>query len=188
MSLKFLWPGSAPAPEMTPSASDLVARDAGAKASQLMIPRQLTQAPLIFSAPLSAGDHTRLFDKAIHIFEDQCQHASSLETRARYKPTAETLGQYRAILQAWSQAIEQCARKDLSEPDFAEIENAVLFSDCLDSQIINALRKFPAVWHMAMLSDVRASLPDLTAELEAQADQSELTMWEAKEAYLQSQD
>ena len=89
LGLKFLWPGSMPPQERLPTLADIATRDAGAKASQLLVPAGLKTTTLFYESPLTEEEHEAVLTKAFHIFEDEATFVGSSETRAHLRPTNE---------------------------------------------------------------------------------------------------
>ena len=58
---------------------------------------------------------------------------------------------YREVIQHWFLSIEEAAKADLTPKDYNELRNAVLYGDAMDKQILDATKRFPQVWHIAMI-------------------------------------
>ena len=134
-----------------PTLADIATRDAGAKASQLLVPAGLKTTTLFYESPLTEAEHEAVLTKAFHVFEDEAAFVGSSEARARLRPTNETWMGYREVIQHWFLSIEEAAKADLTPKDYNELRNAVLYGDAMDKQILDATKRFPQVWHIAMI-------------------------------------
>jgi hypothetical protein len=189
LASKAIWPGSPPPTEHCPSDSALTAARASLQFSKNMVPKQLSFQQLDHVSPLSVAEHEALLCKAMTIFEDECFHLSDLALRSKLRPDVAQYHDYRLVCVHWIRSIETCARADLSEADFKEVMKAVCFGDALDSQVKAVMvPQFPIIFHMAMLPDLKASMPEdahpcqesLIADAEKQVWLAKLAEFETK--------
>jgi hypothetical protein len=178
---KHIWPGSTPNPVMLPTPGQLQINLASQKSSDMMVPSRLTTAMLYYEAELTTEMHESLVNKVLHLFEDEALHIADPSRRVRFRPSVETLDGCRLVIQHWYQSIKECAQQDLSPEDFKELEDAVLYGDAMDGQIIKALERFPLRWNMAMLPDLKRGMPDeVLLDSETILEKTEQDLWNAK--------
>ena len=182
LASKFIWPGSSPPPEYQPSEAMEAARRANAKFAMGMVPKALKSMPLDYESPLTIAEHECLIQKAIHIFEDECLHLADMSHRTKVRPDVLQFCEYRFICSQWLRTIQPRAQADLSPQDLVEVTNAVGFGDALDVQIRSCLiPQYPCLFHMAMLPDLKASMPeDAIPSEESLIEEAEKQVWLAK--------
>ena len=87
---------------------------------------------------------------------------------------------YREVIQHWFLSIEEAAKADLTPKDYDELRNAVLYGDAMDRQILDAVKRFPQVWHIAMIPDVRAGLAPEDDDPMEVVGRADMAVWECK--------
>ena len=93
---------------------------------------------------------------------------SNEQDRIKHRADGQKWAQFRAVIVHWDQSIKKACLEDLPD-DFEEMEKAVLYGDALDDQILGVLKRFPPMFNVGMLPDIRAEFdlcPKDTAERE----------------------
>ncbi|CAK9054489.1 unnamed protein product [Durusdinium trenchii] len=127
---------------------------------------------------LTPEDHEALVMKIVSVYE------SDLETKGELaKLTMDQLWSYRMVVQAWRQTVIHCARADLGERSFREVQSAIESGDALDQQLCNCLKSFPLEFGLTMLPDVKcmtaaSEMPD--AEVNDVIEMAERDEWTSK--------
>lgn len=125
---------------------------------------------------LTPEDHEALVMKIVSVYE------SDLETKGELaKLTMDQLWSYRMVVQAWRQTVIHCARADLGERSFREVQSAIESGDALDQQLCNCLKSFPLEFGLTMLPDVKcmtaaSEMPD--AEVNDVIEMAERDEWQ----------
>jgi len=166
LALSFLWPSSLPDPESLPCETSALARDVAAKCSQSVGSVKFTMRPLAYEEVLTVEQHRMILEKAFSIFEDEALTSENLSARARLRPKTADWIVYRTVIQHWTQTIRHCCRADLSVADFEEMEKAVLYGDAMDAQIVAVLKRWPKVFHVGMIPDIKTELSQTTSSVD----------------------
>ena len=95
-----------------------------------------------------------MFTKLIKVYESEIEGLDSHEAKVKCRPDQEGYLTCRKIIQFWRQAIEPCARKDLSKEDYDVFKRMVLTSQHLDKEIASLIERVPKYFHMGLMPSV----------------------------------
>lgn len=189
LQLKWLYPGSKIPKEHMPTEAELATRDAVAETSLRLIPESSARQEVRFDVTLSAEDFHLMFTKLIQVYESDIEGLDSHEAKVKCRPDQEGFLMCRKIIQFWSQAIEPCARKDLSKEDYDVFKRMVLTSSGLDKEIASLFDRVPKYFHMGLMPSVAGEDGediDVTAgRVTAAQGKAEVALFEVFEAELQ---
>ena len=134
-----------------PQRDDSVSQDVAALRPSDFVPKGAAFAPVHHNAPLSESQFAMMLRKAIKIFEGDTNHLERPDLKAKCKPKEDTWMQYRDIVQMWDLTVHDVAQKDLSESDFAMLQDAILTTRSLDAEVVALLARRPNTFHMGLL-------------------------------------
>ena len=129
---------------------------------------------------MTPGEHDALITKMIGIFEG----SFSADGEAPPRLTLEQAWTSRFVICHWKRSIEPCALADLQPKEIEILSNAICHGDCMDDQVVSALKVWPLHFVMTLLPDV-TSLADGVAEDESHEtllERAQVQEWEAKVA------
>ena len=129
---------------------------------------------------MTPGEHDALITKIIGIFEG----SFSADGEAPPRLTLEQAWTSRFVICHWKRSIEPCALADLQPKEIEILSNAICHGDCMDDQVVSALKVWPLHFVMTLLPDV-TSLADGVAEDESHEtllERAQVQEWEAKVA------
>jgi hypothetical protein len=189
LQLKWLYPGSKIPKEHMPTEAELATRDAVAEISLRLIPESSAREEVRFDVALSAEDFHLMFTKLIKVYESDIEGLDSHEAKIKCRPDQEGFLMCRKIIQFWSQAIEPCARKDLSKEDYELFKKMVLTTQGLDKEIAAVIDRVPKFFHMGLMPSVAGEdaeeLVMTGGRVTAAQGKAEVALFEVFEAELQ---
>ena len=180
LGLDFIWPKSFPPAACLPDEATLVARDASSQANRDRVPNGVTVKPMFYEELLTPKQHELIVLKLLSCFEDSALHLTDRNQWLALKPKPEQWAAARQVIQHWDMSIRACCKADLPEPEFTELEKAILFGDAMDAQILNIIKRYPKTFHIGMIPDMRTSFTEAEVD-DAVVEQieAEHAKWEA---------
>ena len=129
---------------------------------------------------MTVAEHDLLICKMCSIYEGGFDDSGVPPARL----TLEQAWTARFVICHWKRSIEPCAKADLEQKEISLLSHAICQSDCMDDQVVAALKVWPMHFTMTLLPDV-TSLADGVAEDESQEillERAQDQEWQAKVA------
>ena len=74
-----------------------------------------------------------------------------------------------------------CCKQDLKQELFEELENAILYGDAMDAQILGIIKRLPKNFHIGMIPDMRTNFAIVDVDTDAQEHtEAEHAKWQAE--------
>ena len=176
-----LWPHSLLPEDKRPNTMQDMAREVGAKVSEQILEQshQLARGSLLYNEELTPEQHEMMLTKGFEIYETETLHLTNLKEKLHYRPDLEQWLRYRIVIEHWDRTIRSVAKQDMSDEDFLEFEAAVLKSNVMDQQIMDAIRGYPKTFHLAMIPDLKANFEEHLDQEQKDMELACLAVWEA---------
>ena len=176
-----VWPHSLLPEDKRPNAMQDMAREVGAKVSEQILEQshQLARGSLLYNEELTPEQHEMMLTKGFEIYETETLHLTNLKEKLHYRPDLEQWLRYRIVIEHWDRTIRSVAKQDMSDEDFLEFEAAVLKSNIMDQQIMDAIRGYPKTFHLAMIPDLKANFEESLDQEQKDMELACQAVWEA---------
>jgi len=97
-----------------------------------------------------------IFHKVFEAYEADTISTTNLTEKLALRPSGEDWLNCRQVIEHWDRTIRVVAEKDMSHDDFKQLQEAVLNTTVMDQQIMDVVRGYPKLFHLAMIPDLKA--------------------------------